>query len=161
MLILILAIIPNLVMAQNIITGFWGMKFGDKDYIAIDLVKKIYPNAIWDKENKQIYCKDVELGTCPFDQVFILFSKSQLYEATFIKVIEQAWDATTFKNVYSMFVNKYGDPISKTSVDNSIVFIWKDGNNTLELHHDDIGNPLSGIAVRYRSSTYMPQSGDF
>lgn len=81
LLFLSMLFISTYINAQSEITGFLGIKLEDKPYVAIDKLKKRYPNVEW--KHPCIHLKNVTFIDTKFNDLVITYKNEKLVEATF------------------------------------------------------------------------------
>ena len=172
--------IATYINAQNEITGFLGIKLEDKPYVAIDKLKKRYPNVEW--KHPCIHIKGITFIDAKFNNLVVTFKNERLVEATFTlledaSVTENPFRdkaiflneakskqnqiinkfTQTFNSLGNALCSKYGNP-TISSEGNAI---WRDRNSnsitlnvTLNNSQDEIGAHFSGkLTVTYRTTT--------
>ena len=172
--------IATYINAQNEITGFLGIKLEDKPYVAIDKLKKRYPNVEWKHPCNHI--KGITFIDAKFNNLVVTFKNERLVEATFTlledaSVTENPFRdkaiflneakskqnqiinkfTQTFNSLGNALCSKYGNP-TISSEGNAI---WRDRNSnsitlnvTLNNSQDEIGAHFSGkLTVTYRTTT--------
>lgn len=133
-IIITMLLVANCIFAQNEITGFLGVKFGDTNYVAIDILKKKYPQLKW--EFPCINISQISFLGTTFDSLVITFEDGKLVKGTFslsettsallneypFRTQEQT--QVTIENKHNYIVNKY------TQLFNDIgnAFVIKYGN---------------------------------
>ena len=180
LLFLSMLFISTYINAQSEITGFLGIKLEDKPYVAIDKLKKRYPNVEW--KHPCIHLKNVTFIDTKFNDLVITYKNEKLVEATFTlfddaSVVDNPFkDRTTilneakskqnqitnkfaqaFNGLGNTLCSKYGNP----TVSSDGNAIWRDTNSnsitlnvTLNNSQDEIGINFSGtLTVTYRTAT--------
>ena len=169
LLFLSMLFISTYINAQSEITGFLGIKLEDKPNVAIDKLKKRYPNVEW--KHPCIHLKNVTFIDTKFNDLVITYKNEKLVEATFTlfddaSVVDIPFkDRTTITNKFTQAFNglgntlcsKYGNP----TVSSDGNAIWRDTNSnsitlnvTLNNSQDEIGINFSGtLTVTYRTAT--------
>lgn len=172
--------IATYINAQNEITGFLGIRLEDKPYVAIDKLKKRYPNVEW--KFPCIHLDNVTFIDTKFNNLTITFKNEKLVEAKFtlsdfvsvadnpfkdrVTLLNEAKSkqnqivnrfTQTFNSLGNAFCSKYGNP-AVSSEGNAI---WRDTNSnsitlnvTLNNSQDELGVHFDGIlTVTYRTAT--------
>lgn len=132
--IIVLSLITTCAFAQNEIAGFLGVKFGDTNYVVIDILKKKYPQLKW--EFPCINIPQISFLGTTFDTLVITFEDGKLVKGTFslsettssllneypFRTQEQT--QVTIENKQNYIINKY------TQLFNDIgnAFVTKYGN---------------------------------
>ena len=180
LLFLSMLFISTYINAQSEITGFLGIKLEDKPYVAIDKLKKRYPNVEW--KHPCIHLENVTFIDTKFNDLVITYKNEKLVEATFTlfddaSVVDNPFkDRTTilneakskqnqitnkftqtFNGLGNTLCSKYGNP----TVSSDGNAIWRDTNSnsitlnvTLNNSQDEIGINFSGtLTVTYRTAT--------
>lgn len=168
--------------AQSEITGFLGIKLEDKPYVAIDKLKKRYPNLEW--KHPSITLKNITFIDTKFDNLVITYKNEKLVEAIFTlsysddfvippsRINERSIYMEQFQSKQNQFINKvtqifdslgstlcskYGNP-TISSKGNAI---WRDINsNSITLNvtfnikevYYDFFSLNSKLTVTYRTS---------
>lgn len=143
-IIITMLLVANCIFAQNEITGFLGVKFGDTNYVAIDILKKKYPQLKW--EFPCINIPQISFLGTTFDSLVITFKEGKLVEGTFslsettsallneypFRTQEQT--QATIKNKQEYIVNKYTQ-------------LFNDIGNTFVIKYGKPQFPSEGTAI--------------
>ena len=143
-IIVVILFIVKSTYAQNEITGFLGVKFGDTNYVAIDILKKKFPQLEYNFP--YINIPQISFLGTTFDSLVITFKEGKLVEGTFslsettsallneypFRTQEQTQD--TIKNKQEYIVNKYTQ-------------LFNDIGNTFVIKYGKPQFPSEGTAI--------------
>ena len=130
--------------AQNEINGFLGVKFGDANYVVIDVLKKKYPQLEW--KSPCITISKISFLGVTFDNLVITFKNGTLTEGIFTlsettsalldeyPFRTQAQTQATIKAKQESIINKYGQ-------------LFNDIGNTFASKYGDPNSFSKGYAV--------------